>query len=219
VPGDREVVLEVTHPLLTAAPDGGSVTVTKATDGLVLRLVAGTTARIRWSPPPKPAAWERDPVVRVLLFAGEPTGAAAHEAKGVVQDDVVRFGGFPVGRYTVWIDGPPYAPLVLRDVALGEGETDLGQARPEKGATLRLRILPKEGEASPRIGVNLRKVGEPSYGRYVVSRGEDVVEVSGIGPGSFELSLVPQAAPLPRTLKETVESDGASLIERTLDLR
>jgi hypothetical protein len=107
-------------------------------------------------------------------------------------------------------------PIVLRDVTLGEGDTDLGAYTPETGASLRLHVLVPEGQDAPRIFVSAARVGEPAYTRSLNSRGEHEIVVHGLGPGRFRVRAYLAARP---RLDEAIESDGASEIVLTLDLR
>jgi hypothetical protein len=156
----------------------------------------------------------------VRLFAGEPEGEPAAIAETAVDGtETFSFGGHAPGRYTVWIDlGDPTPPLVLRRVDLRAGVTDLGTRPAPPGGSVRVRVLVPDGQAMPAIRVEAHRTTEPSYERHEEARTGDDVVVHGLGPGRFRVTATFHGERRPR-LDETIESDGASEIVLTLDLR
>ena len=66
--------------------------------------------------------------------------------------------------------------------------------------------------------MSAKHLGDPAYGRSHHSLGQEVVVVEGLGAGSF-LIQARDVGSARHDLEETVVSDGANAIERTLDLR
>ena len=100
------------------------------------------------------------PSARVLLFAGKVEGEPVQTCKIRFQDGGGSFAGFKPGKYTLWFDFrcelQPAAPLVLEDVELGEGSTDLGELKFSDGASVRVKIQVAEGKEFPRLNVSAR---------------------------------------------------------------
>ena len=213
VPGDRDVALTVAHPEHVPAAPGGVATVRGATSGVVLRLEAGSATRIRFDPDPR--APVRPSPYRVLLFRGDPGGAPALERTLLDEGDAFRFAGFEPGRWTLWIDLPRHAPLVLRGVELGSGATDLGTVRLADGASIVLRVARPD---APRLRawVVARHLGEPAYERSVHTDADEV-RLPGLGPGRFQVQA--GAADRGPSIDRTVEVDGATDVPLTIDLR
>jgi hypothetical protein len=215
VPGDRVLTLRATHPATGDADEGGTARVEKPQDGVVLSLGGGPTAHLRFDP-----AWDGKGAThgRVLLFTGEPDGSPRFTSRLVVEGGAARFGGFAPGRWTAWIDVPGFAPVVLREITLGEEPTDLGTVRLQRGSTLRFRLQVPEGQVAPPVYVAVWGKTEPLYARYVTSSGESEVVVPGFGPGAFDLrvSRTNGGATL---LQDMVTLDGSRDREWTLDLR
>ena len=87
-----------------------------------------------------------------------------------------------------------------------------------------MKVLVKDGQAIPRIGVFATREGLPSYTRYMNSSGEAEAVLSGLGPGRFRVNVSAiMAGGMPGSgkgaLQETHEVDGATDLELTLDLR
>jgi hypothetical protein len=127
--------------------------------------------------------------------------------------------GPPPGRYSVWIDVPGFVPALLTDVALGLRDTELGTIRLDAGSRLRLRLLARSGKAPPSYSVWARRVHEPAYQRGASSDGAAEIVVSGLGAGTFEIWGNPTDGSSVGGFRETVEVDGVTAVERTIDLR
>ena len=204
VPGNHPIRIEPHHPVLLPAPGSeGAVSVTTPQTGVRLKLVHGATATFRLE-----TAQHSYPRHRVCLYRGAAVGEPELSLDLVYDDATGRFGGFEPGTWTLWFDIPPHAPLVLSDVDLG-ATTDLGLLTPPAGATLRLTVRRKEGDHT-RAGITARKLEEPHYERWA-SGHEDEILLPGLGPGRFALRLGSD--------ERIIESDGASTLELTLDLR
>ena len=223
VPGDRPVTFRPYHPLLSAAPgDEGSLTLIRPRDGLELRLVRGARARLQFEPPLDLGSGVVGPIVRVLLFDGGVTGTPQRDVTPDVSGSLpisgARFGGYRPGRYTLWIDVAHKVPVVLRDVELGAGETDLGTVPVDVGSRLRVHLLVTEGQAVPRVAVFARSLDRrPSYQRTAHGAGGKEMVVSGLGAGRFDVVVSRQDAS--SIFRRTVVADGENDLDLTVDLR
>jgi hypothetical protein len=220
VPGDRPVQVVPWHPVLVPAAEGGIAEVTEPRDDLVLRLVQGALATIRFSPAPEKPPWLASPP-RVLLYRGEPEGEPEATLHGVLDGDRLSFGGFPAGSWTVWIDMlTAHAPAVLRDAKLGAGDADLGGATLSEGSRVRVKVLVKEGTSVPRISVYAMREDAPKYGRQTSSNGEETAVLPGLGRGRFRIVATSMMGTAGKQgLNEIHEVDGVHDLELTLDLR
>lgn len=216
VSGDRETTLQAFHPLLRASEE---IRVTAPRSDVVLRLAAGPTATFIVDRDPN-RGFQRN-VVRVLLYRGEVKGEPLAVLTAKREERRYTFGGFEPGRYTVWIDTAPFAPVVLRGVDLAGGANDLGTAAVHDGAGIRVEILVKEGQSAPRIYLFASRITEPRYTRGLNSNGEAAIELRGLGAGRFSVLAAPiMGGPSAgKGLDETVELDGKSTCTFTLDLR
>ena len=222
LPGGGPTTLRVVHPELVAAAQGGSVVLSGPPAGeVVLRLVEGPRAVFRLKPPPgateeeaKSDGWDGPQYGRVVLYpdgSGEPLGW--HRLALV--EGVRRLAGFAPGTYTLWLDVSPFAPRLLRGVALGPGRTDLGEVAFDGGATIAIRVLVHDGAKAPQIRGAAEPQKQPSYQRDVERSGDDV-RIRGLGPGTFDVGLSwtgPDG--LDRHLSRTVEigEGGAPILE------
>ena len=99
-----------------------------------------------------------------------------------------RFAGYVPGTYTVFIDAPPFAPRMLRDVKLGEGKTDLGEIAFERGSTVTVRMRTSEGKPAPQVSIQARQNSEPRYVR-TQGAGLDALRVRGLAAGHFTIRV------------------------------
>ena len=185
LPSDRGVVLRPWHPVLSPAPpaDGGEAVLADGTEGLVLRLVEGPVTVVPLAPELAEVAGYGSLPVR--LFRGPPTGEGVYLARAPVADGRLRFGGYPPGRYTVWIDPErEYAPVIYPDVELGGGETLLPAAAAHEGAKIRVR-LKVAGPAALAVGVGVE----------VDVIAEALVEAAPAGRGGAALGLAEGGEP------------------------
>jgi hypothetical protein len=216
VPGDRVVKLSVSHPLCKPHPMRGSVTLTGPRDDLLLELVGEPRARF--------STRARFPSVsyvvkhRALLYRGEPEGPPLSEHVVLPEGNTFVFGGFEPGTYTLWIDYRDHAPLILRNVILGEGETDLGEIPFDRGASVRVAILTKPGTTAPRISVAAWAQQAPTYDRSTSSDGEAEAVLQGLGPGRFKVRIGLNAD-RPRETEHEITVDSNSDVHLTYDAR
>jgi hypothetical protein len=219
VPGDRPVTFRVKHPLFSPDPEAGSATVTAPGSTVVLKLVKGAELRFKAgaaSMGPRSGVPGRRS--RVLFFVEKPSGEPLHSFDLNLDEGVARVGGFKPGKYTLWLDLIESAPLTLVGVELGEGLTDLGELKFPDGATVRIKILTREGQEVPRINVSASALDKPQYFRSAGSRSESEVILKGLGPGKFKIDVRSGDFRTPPTTYEIV-STGSGEIPLTHDAR
>ena len=213
--GTDEVVLRPEHPLLVPAPSGGTLTLTRPKDGIVLEMVEGPRVRARLEPaPPKAGRWKKP---RLLAFQGSLGPAATGRVLPIeLEGGELRCGSLPVGTWTLWLDVPDFAPVTLEGVEVTKEGADLRTIRLSRGSTVRFVYEVREGQDLPRATVWLQSLSEPRYLRSVNGTGA-VLEVTGLGAGRFQLgggARGPGTAP-----SGEIEVDGTSTVERTLGAR
>lgn len=226
IPGDRKAKLSIRHRTLAPDPKRGSIETVTGVEGVVLALVPGPSLRLRIPQYfekyrerfEKYPQWQR-PFVEVRLYRGEPAGNPEFQVFAQAEDREWKGGGFVPGTYTLWIDVPESVPVVRRGVKL-DGDADLGELPMDTGSTLKIRVLVNEPLAAPRINVWANRIGEPRYYRGLNSNGEEVVLLTGLAVGRYRvLGGVTMQMGTQRMLNEEIEVDGATDVERTLDLR
>jgi hypothetical protein len=188
VPGGRPVKLSAWHPLSRPHPERAAVTLTGPRDDILLELLGRSRARFRTRSQLSSyhLLYEKH---RVLLYRGEPGGVPLAEHALVPEDGALVFGGFEPGTYTLWIDVPTHTPLILRDVTLGEGETDLGTLTLDPGIAVRVGIPTEPGATAPRITISAESRQDPVYHRHTNSYGETEAVLQGLGPGRFKVRI------------------------------
>ena len=218
VPGDRPVTLRVTHLTFRPHPAQGEVTLTAPRTNVVLQAVHGARATLVLSKAvPVLENPGRPRPVPVRLYTNNIKGAG--DVRTGIFDPSKRkvvFGGYAPGNYTLWIDVPSVAPLVIRNAQLGDGETDLGTVTPADGSTLRIRLRTPEGESAPRVTAWVKKRNAPIYQRRADSI-SDAVLVRGLGPGRFQVTARADGTHAPFTIE--IDVDGSADVERVWDLR
>ncbi len=207
VAGDRPTRLEVVHPVLRASADGGACEVGEPREGVELRLERGpvvqltTVVAIRspFGRPPRLVAWR-----------GEPRGTPDFQSECVLAGEGISVAAPPPGRWTLWIDTLEYAPLLLRDVAVGEDGADLGRIALSRGSSIRVRARVAEGTSAPRLSIWAWHGEEPAYVRGLNSDGATEVLLSGLGAGTFTLTIgAIVGGPSDARLRREITVDGA----------
>jgi len=186
------VTLRAWHPVLSPAADGGTLRLEGPREDVTLRLAAVPTCE--WT---MPAAYKpRQRVVpRVLVYHDAARTRLASEHVAELHDGRARFGGCTPGTYTLWIDVVhDFAPLILSDVVLGEGRTELETPQFTAGSAVRVVIRPQTGASAPRVFMSafsdeLGPDGKTLYNRQLNSRGEAEVVLAGLGAGSFQVRV------------------------------
>jgi hypothetical protein len=219
VPGDREVTLRAEATGLQPAADGGRLKVKTPRDGVVLRLVEGRIARLRMAESLRKQRVVGQPLNRtVRLYRGEAVGKAVQTLRGDVDAEgrVISFSGYEPGTWTIWVDAGPFAPVILEDVVLTDGETDLGEAAAHYGSTIVVDIVLPKDQDMPRMYAWAMREGEPTYSRRVDAQSDAVLRIRGLGPGRFRVSAGSHMGGGLR-LDQTVEVDGREEVRLTLD--
>ena len=208
--------LRAWHPWLAPAEPGGSIALDGGRDGVVLKLVEGNQVRIA---APQLVELPRFKAARVAVYAGAAAGEPQTWVHAPLIDGVLRFTGVPTGRATLWIDpGREYAPLVLTDVSIAPGITDLGPVSFSRGSSFKVKLTVKEGEAAPRIYIFARRETAPALNRELNSNGSAEVILSGLEAGEYSVSynsIMGQKA----AEKRLMQFDGKTDVEVALDLR
>lgn len=209
--------LRAWHPWLTPADPGGQLDVDAGREGVVLQLQAGDEVRMA---APQLAAIGHLRAARVALYEGGVQGEPRAWLHAPLVDGVLRFSGVPRGRATLWIDpGQEFAPLVLENVEIGAGITDLGAREFSRGSSLRLRLSVKQGEVAPRIYVHARRTQAPTLDRQLNSDGEAEVVLSGLEAGSYAVTHDAIMNATRRPAERQIEFDGVSDVVITIDPR
>jgi hypothetical protein len=215
VPGDRPVTLRPAHAILVPDEAEGPVVVHGPRDGVRLLMEIRTLASLRPVPSPVTRPWL--PPLRVLRYAGEPTGEPVQEHAVDFRDGVVRFGGYPPGRWTFVFDAHGHAPKTLAAVEAPVGAMDLGEVRLDRGSGVRVRVLWNEGGQPPPVIVQASRRDVPRYHRVVEATPDPFVTLTGLGPGRFSVTTLDKGAR--RREEAELEVDGTSDVDMTLDLR
>ncbi|HUR28064.1 MAG TPA: hypothetical protein VM509_07750 [Planctomycetota bacterium] len=199
--------LVVWHPSLAAAHPGGSTEVDGAREGIVLRLVEGGELRMA-VPQLCPVQW-----ARLAVYAGSVHETPIALLRAPWNGGELRFRGVPRGRYTLWIDpGDAFAPLILQDVVVGEGTTDLGTADFPRGSALTLRKKDGGGSSARKIFLRAVRDEPPALERWTESNGDALVKLSGLDAGTYRVTW--GAAPASNASSErTIIVDGTNDIE------
>ena len=155
---------------------------------------------------------------RVLWFEGEPRAIPVAAIVPAVEDGALRFGALPPDRCTLWIDAAPWAPLVLRDVAVGAEDLDLGTRTFSRGSAVRVKLLLREGQDAPRLSVWASPAEGRSYSRGLRSSGEKECVLRGLGAGRATVTLRVAMDDACRRTPRTVDVDGAETTETVIEL-
>jgi hypothetical protein len=209
VPGAGDVVLTAKSLFLVPSATGGSARVAAGATDVVLVLAKSPVGIVTFDREPKyrmnPGQKHSD---TVSMWRGPMRGAPATTTKALVDGKTARFGSFAPGRWTVVIDIPVCAPVVLRDVELGAGETDLGTVALSEGTSLMFEVKFPEGQSAPRIQVTADRLDPPpAYQRW----GEigDGGRLPGLGAGRFRVTAHPTMGGA-LLLDREIEVDGTA---------
>jgi len=217
VPGDRPVLLHFRHPALVAAEGMSPLRVTgPPAEEPVIEFVAGAEAVITVPGP------RQSYPVQVLLFRGEVAGEPVARIAAYLEEDGARYRvrGIVPGTWTLWIDAPGYVPLVLRDVELPAGTSDLGAPAFSRGTTLRVRLRLPEGRDAPRVYVSAVCEAEPRYWRSLNSGGGIELVLPGLGAGTFEVRCRPVMGGVTpdEITRRTITVDGRNDVELVFEM-
>jgi hypothetical protein len=220
-----ERTLVVTHPRLAPV----ELPVTGPATGVRVELKPG--AVIRFTLPAYDEAHAetiakykrfRFPSVVVRLYRGAAEGPPAFDVRAVRKEgEAWVAGGFPPGKYTLFVDVPEGAP-VIRPIELGKGELDLGALPTAKAGVIVVKIKAREPFAPPRIFAHAERIGEPGYSRTINSNGEREVEIAGLLPGRYRVRVGTHMGGLwagRRMLDEEIEVEEGERKELAFDLR
>ncbi|MBK7645349.1 MAG: hypothetical protein IPJ19_20315 [Planctomycetes bacterium] len=204
--------LRAWHPWLAPADPGGEIVVDAGREGVVLKLASGDQVRLEV---PQLAELPSLAAARVGLYEGPAKGEPRTWLHAPLVEGALRFTGVPRGRATLWIDaGREYAPLVLTDVEIGAGLTDLGTAEFSRGSSLRIRQSVKEGQAAARIYISAQREQAPALFRDLNSNGETTAVLSGLEAGTYRVSY--GAIMDGKNSERQLEIDGVSDVELEL---
>jgi hypothetical protein len=213
IPVDRVVTVSASHPLCRPHPARGSLALTNSHNDILLELIAGPRARFRIGGPPPIS----DTLPRVLLFRGQAAGIPQSEHPVISEDGAFTFGAFEPGTYTLWIDLPDHAPLVLPHVTLTDRDTDLGELAFDPGSSLRVDILTSPDDRAPDISVSATHQQDPPYSRSKNSDGESEAVLLGLGRGRFKvLIMMIQGG---RRVEHEITVDGTTDVHLVFDAR
>jgi hypothetical protein len=174
-----------------------------------------TVASLRPVPSPVTKPWL--PALRVLRYAGEPTGEPLQAHAVDHGEGVVRFGGYPPGRWTFVFDAHGFPPKTLPAVEAPAGALDLGEVRLDRGSGVRVRVLWTVGAVPPPVIVSASRVDVPRYYRVAEAVPDPFVTLTGLGPGRFRVTTLDKGAR--RRVEAELVVDGTNDVDMTLDLR
>lgn len=197
VPWPGPVSLRVQHPQLLPAREGGRVAVSGPRDDVVLRLVEGPRLRFTVKGPAasriprvdRPLFGEEIDATQLRLFSGDVTGPPRHSLDiEVLEEGGCRATGFEPGTYTLFFDIEPFAPRVLRGIALGQEVTDLGELTFEAGSCVNVTVKAAATAGISSVGARTEAIDGPRYGRSSVTM-EGVERIRGVGAGRHRLHV------------------------------
>ncbi len=201
----QEVMLMVRHPVLGVAGGNTNIAVVAGGGPITITMVAGSEIHFKHPDTPEP----KDPSstsgaipvpsmpmpggggqVRVVVFEGGTLEKTVKSINPTLKGTTWRLGGLPPGKYTLWIEAYQKAPIIKKNVTVGEGVTDLGMLQQPVGATIRVRVA-TQSDTKPQTWVQVHHQGEPKYQRSMwlqMADGKDLV-VKGLGAGRFKVTV------------------------------
>lgn len=215
---DARTTLRVWHPELAALSGAGSVVVDGRREGVLLRLGEGArlVARLKDDAgAPLPDAMLED--ASVFL---EPGGDSA----GIVERSLVPDGsghvsaaGFAPGTVEAWVWVFPLAPRRLPRTTLGEGVTDLGDVRLDRGCAVLMRPPRVGGRAVEGFAAEAELTGPVPFSRALTADDDGVWRAAGLCAGRWRVTCswtTRSGAPVEE--RRDVEVDGRTDV--TVDL-
>ncbi len=202
-PGVAQMRLVAMHPEAERSP---VMVVERPRDYVALRLRPAMQTRFPLSPHVPADALVRVRAGEFFLPARMERGALA-------------VAGFRNPSAKAWIDIAGFVPRMLPAGTLrtGEGEP-LTLAR---GTVLRLRILTRDDTLRPELQLVARTnatTNAPGYVRSAKTTGSDIARIEGLGAGRFHVTAWDPYTGT-RVWSHTVEADGSTAQELTIDLR
>jgi hypothetical protein len=180
---------------------------------LVLAIGRQVTLELR----PELPDWRRRQT-RILLFDGDPGPNPRAFLRFAVAGDRLTLAGAEPGTFTLFVDVPGFAPVVRRDVRIGEGRTHLGRIALAPGGSVHVRLRLKEDDHPEQIFVESTFLGEPAYTRKDNSWGVTELRMDGLGPGRHRVEIRATSEKGRKNLVREVECDGAAGIPIEVDL-
>ena len=225
VPTNRDLTLRPRHPLLRPLPGSETLVVRAPKKDLRFVMIEGPLLVVSWPGPAPEAPRHQLHRIGVTLHSPDQSGSAVGTWELLREKDetVWRGGGFAPGTYDLLFDVPGYVPFKVESVKIEDGDNPLTLPTPDRGTTIRIRLLVEEGQSPPRIFASAHHQGEPRYVRYLNSRGEAEVLLSGLGTGRYKVQAFPMRdMGRPKrsvAIDEEIEVDGKSDLTFELDFR
>ncbi len=222
VPGDREVELTADDPLLVPAADGGVVRARAGAKDVTIRLVRGPSCRITFDRAPVSSPFPgRSNTVKVYLWRGAMRGAPTTRVDAVIEGKSARFAHYEPGTYGIAMDVPGAAPVVLTDVALGDGATPLGPVTLSAGSAIGFEVTVPAGQSAPRLHASAESLDAP----FVYARQSDDANagrITGLGKGRFRVRVQPIMAMMGgggAVFDREVEVDGVTDLTLKIEIK
>jgi len=186
--------------------DGAPVTLTGPRTGLVLELAPRNVAVLRLEPRPAPPR-RGETAPGVFVDGGR--------LDAVLEGDTLSFFGFEPGERTILVDVAGHAPSGRR-LALRAGRNELGAIELDRGHTVRVRVLVRDGEEVPALTIAAQSLAAVRYQRSVRTGGEERAALGGLGSGPFRVTAWDRVAGVPVwSTRMSIEDD----VGVTIDLR
>ncbi len=207
------------HPTCLPHPTKGFATVDGPIEGIELYAIQGPTATVTLDPPPQ-ISMNPGSARRLTAYLYRDAMRAEEKAPIHVMlngaHDTLTLGGYKPGTYTLWVDVPNKAPLVMPKVTLTNESIDLGTVATNPGSTFRLIVKVKDGQSPPRMHIFATAQRGPTYSRR--ADGAGTLTIRGICKGSFRVNGMSYGSSNAR-IDEVIEFDGVNDVERVIDLR
>ena len=151
----------------------------------------------------------------VLLFHPREMDSPAYRLVATSLETGYAFGGYIPGTYTVWLNLPPYEPVLLEDVHLGPGKVELGTIEPHRGADVRLRFEGRKRGTKQAIHVRATYLGTPSYRRSLRVDGQrqSTHSMEGLCPGPWSIRVSGGGGLAQATKRVWIEEEGQTVVQ------